>query len=235
MQKTPNSVMHKPNKVPSSLYTADEVSRALGSWLSGERILDLAEHAYMPHYRIDGGPPIFSLKEVKAWIAENLVSQCAGEPLPVVGEIVIVREPPAPIHKPPRALRQIEGLRELPMEEIEAGIYFLCTDMDVMYIGQSTSLHGRITEHRYSEAKKGKWVRVFFLPCLASELNHLEGALIRALAPPLNGRNIGGRPCAPGDPRRDADLIAAICTTLDVPAVDLTARGGASIDCRETT
>ena len=61
----------------------------------------------IPHFRIDGGPPLFSLGGLKEYVRRYLVTVCPGEPLPINLRPVI-QQPPAPATIP-RALAEVEA------------------------------------------------------------------------------------------------------------------------------
>lgn len=62
-------------------------------------------------------------------------------------------------------------------------IYFLCKNNRVVYVGQSTSLTGRLNQH----ANTGKdFDEVFYVRCHAEKLDKTEKHYIEKLNPPLN-------------------------------------------------
>ena len=65
------------------------------------------------------------------------------------------------------------------------GIYFLKCDGEIVYIGQSRSVYGRISTHK-NEGRK-KFDKVIFLPCHVNDLNDFEGFFINLLRPKYNG------------------------------------------------
>ena len=71
MNPPQHSITYKTDNYPTSLKTHHEMSEAVSGGLSAERIMELADSGYMPHYRIDGGIPLFKVTEVKAWISQN--------------------------------------------------------------------------------------------------------------------------------------------------------------------
>jgi hypothetical protein len=63
-----------------------------------------------------------------------------------------------------------------------SGVYFLCLDGDVVYVGQSIAVGVRVGSHAGSKPCD----RIFALPVPPSELDAVEGAFIRILKPRLN-------------------------------------------------
>lgn len=63
------------------------------------------------------------------------------------------------------------------------GIYFLIADNDVIYVGQSIDVFGRIARHR----RDGRMFDSFaFMPCAKDRLDKTEAAYILAFMPWLN-------------------------------------------------
>ncbi|WP_321905206.1 GIY-YIG nuclease family protein [Paraburkholderia tropica] len=115
-------------------------------------------------------------------------------------EAELLAGPPAPIKRAPvkRASRPkfyptptVDNL--LSIEEIVAasspycavvGVYFLIQDNELIYIGQSTDVHGRISQHR----KDGKpFDRFYIIECPVEMLSLTESKYILMFQPPLNG------------------------------------------------
>jgi hypothetical protein len=61
------------------------------------------------------------------------------------------------------------------------GVYFLCREGAVVYVGQ-----GKIAGSRAMQHKDKQWDEVFVLPCKQDQLNRVEAALISVLKPPYN-------------------------------------------------
>lgn len=65
------------------------------------------------------------------------------------------------------------------------GVYFLRKGDEIVYVGQSISVYGRVAQHK----REKDFDTVTFLPCQPEDLNNLEGFFIRLLRPRLNGSN----------------------------------------------
>lgn len=168
-----------------SLKTAEEVAAAVR--MSAARLRELAEVDVIPHFRIDGGPPLFSLGGLKEYVRRYLVTVCPGEPLPI-NLRPVVQQPPAPATIP-RALAEVEArLCEIPPLEYPPCVYFLVLKQEIVYVGQSRNLLSRLGQHR-EDGKR--WDRVLYLPVQADCLLTVEAQWIRVLCPPLNR---AGRP-----------------------------------------
>ena len=74
----------------------------------------------------------------------------------------------------------------MPTAHLERGgvIYFLLIELEVVYVGQTTSLGARIATHL--KEKAGEFDRVLYMFVPIENLVQVETQFIRALAPPLN-------------------------------------------------
>ena len=200
---------------PTGLKTADEIAEVVG--VTPERIRELAAAHMIPHWRVDNGSPLFKLTEVKKWAAKNLMTRIEGGELPLALRIMI--DPPAAKDAPP-ALREIRNLRAIPIHEYPPGVYFLVGKHGrkpdvVLYVGQSINPLARVGQHRKDRA----FERAYYIPVPSWMLDGVEGALIRALNPPLNS---GARAtaCGPGDPREDARMLEEYAPGVRLPVVN---------------
>ncbi len=163
-----------------SLKSAGEIADRLG--IPETILLNLANEGFIPHYKLRGiEGPWFMWKETRYWIRANLVTRVNGNPLPKTPIIV------APDHIPsarydavPFSLQGVEGLREY-VPDFFCGVYFLCCDGQVVYVGQSHHIPQRLRQHGDK-----KFDRVFFLHVPQYCLDELESKFIRLLNPSLN-------------------------------------------------
>lgn len=81
-------------------------------------------------------------------------------------------------------LANIRGMEEVT-EETFSGIYFLCQDEEIVYIGQAKNVGHRISDHKGSGARKPH-NRVFFLKVHPDNLNSVERFFIERYRPILN-------------------------------------------------
>lgn len=171
---------------PVGLKSLGEISEILA--VSEERIMSLVEGGFIPHYRIDGEPPLFRVVETKDWAANNLLKKYDGAALPP--QMILnkgVENPPLDFSTLPAEMRNLDGLRDVSdWIGRTCGIYFLIDAGAIVYIGQSVHAASRVCQH----TKDKKFTAAYFLPIPKSELNRVEGALIRHFAPPLNGGQV---------------------------------------------
>lgn len=81
-----------------------------------------------------------------------------------------------------RDLPTITGLVPIKLE-YGPGVYFLCLNQKVIYVGQSVTLLNRLVRHQRTR----RFDSVHFLPCRDNkEMNRLEAKYIKELRPPLN-------------------------------------------------
>lgn len=181
MDKSNHVVAHFTDEWPTGLKTADEISEQVKGAIPAARIIELADAGYAPHYRIDGGAPLFLPPEIKRWMAKNLLQRRDGASLLDAMRVVVAAPPVQDM--PPKSIRNIGALRQMPSCEYEPGVYFLCDGDDVVYVGQSVQPTARIATHVTTKT----FDRAYLLPVPPSELNEVEGAFIRVLTPRLNG------------------------------------------------
>lgn len=175
--------MRERKTMPKNLKTASEISDRCN--IAKERILELVETGHIPHYRIDGGPPRFQITETRKWIANNLVNHCEGKPFPQPIKVFVPWEKTKEL--PPESIRNIDGLMQIDTPDYPPGVYFLCNNDRVMYVGQTTNLWGRIGSHLRD--KRREFDSVFFLSVPQSRLDEVESAFIEILTPPQNKNN----------------------------------------------
>lgn len=174
------------------LYSADEVIARIGKRIGGfsvARLLELADAGYCPCVRIDGGSPRFSVRAVSSWIRENMMQVQDGMPLPRVLHVArasVAGDIPfrCPISIEP--LSQYLRLINEALLEAQPGVYFLIKDHTVVYVGQSRHVFARVAGHAAQHRKT--FDCAVYLPIPSSELDPVEAAFIRLLAPPLNAR-----------------------------------------------
>lgn len=195
---------------PTNLVTAREAAVELG--IPEERLLELTEAGYAPHWRIDGGPPLYRMPDLKKWGARNLVARCEGRPLPMQVHLDIHLDA-VPCLNAPKSIRDISGLVELPCGSAP-GVYFLVTGDEVVYVGQSVSPLNRIGTHVNQRGQL--FDRVFMIPVPKPMLDAVEGALIRWLRPRLNYTK-DGELRAPGQPENDVQIIERLFPSVTKP------------------
>lgn len=175
------------NSIPTRLWTADELSVDLGKKgikITVERILELANSLFMPHYRIDNGEPQFVIQEAVRWISGNLLQRIDGYELPMELRVTTESVPNVGSRDTPMELHKIaDKLITQPIMHNVCGVYFLCRLNKILYIGQSHNCASRIANHGITGKK---FDCAYILPCPVTELDSLEGSFIRAIKPPLN-------------------------------------------------
>ena len=191
-----------------TLKTAAEASEKVR--ISPERLVELSDARLCPHYRVDGGEPLFVMADIKEWVAEHLLERYEGSELPF--RVIVNRLEPAhngSIEPPPIEIASVKSLAAIQadFDQSEAhscisGVYFLCKADKVVYVGQSTNVFSRVFAH----ATDKDFDRAFFLPCAKSSLDQVEGAFIRTLKPELSR----GAPARTATP--DQDVVDRYCT-----------------------
>ena len=197
LNQTQTRYTTKDEKWPTSLKTAKEISEQLR--IPEERIKELADGHFLPHWRVNGGVPLFQLAEVKKWAAKNLLERVDGEELPFELRLMVLPPKALPENAPPE-IREIKNLRQMNTADASPGVYFLVKKNKVVYVGQSVTPYARIASHRDK-----KFDSAYMIPVPSSMLNAVEGALIRAMNPPLNS---GDKNIAIGPGKREDDFFS---------------------------
>ena len=203
MEQLPHRVDALTTEWPSNLISLEQAAPAIS--ISCERLQLLADGGFAPHYRIDGGPPMFRVAELRRWAGANLVEQVEGRELPAPIRVITAAPRILDYRKVPTGLREVIGLCDVTDEIKRTGIYFLCRDGCLLYVGQSINVAARVTEHY----RRYEFDSVLFLPWPGDDLNRIEAALIRELRPPLNGKSANGKMIASRS-EIDALTIASI-------------------------
>lgn len=165
------------NYWPTNLVLAADAAKEIN--ISEERLLDLANSKIAPHYRLDGGGPLFKVSELKKWAGENILHKYEGKELPINLRLVV----PFPEAKdPPEELSKMDGLKEVLDFERPSGVYFLINDGRVVYVGQTREIMLRLYTHR----KQKDFDKVYMIEVPNQELDTVERKLIKVLDPPLN-------------------------------------------------
>lgn len=196
----------------NKLKPAKELKGKIAEIFTEEEILQLAKDFALPHYVLINPVSkaeyyLFSPGEVQDWVYAN----CLRRNEPVVAESLTIYNFDTTLHKVglddtiPMELASVKNLFKLPLEILNTppGVYFLCDEKDIVYVGQSINVANRIATH-LSEAEK-QFNQVYFIPCHISHLNHLESSMIRYFKPKYN------QTCGVAN-IRDKSLFASLCT-----------------------
>jgi hypothetical protein len=164
------------------LITLDELIIKLKGFFTKRDILYFAKNKYMPYHEIGGSQVGYRYKEVISWIIKN-ASRYSSVGVDVHPSIIRFRSRvrKEAKHLIPDSLKDIINLT--PMEiGYPSGVYFLCQDEKVVYVGQSVKPSSRIPHHY----KDKKFNRVFLLPVPEQKLLQVEHKYIREFEPLYN-------------------------------------------------
>ena len=173
--------------------TPEEAAKSLGHTISAQRLIELADAGYAPHYLIDGRGPWFKIAELREWFDHNAVQARGGLPMPTRLSL-IVPAASRPASDAPASISRLIGLRHIdPAHLLCPGVYFLCQGDEVVYVGQSVSVPDRVMSHiREARRPAGKTFdpsRIFYVPVPESELLRVESGFIGRLRPRYNGES----------------------------------------------
>lgn len=169
----------------ANLLTIDQFCEKINWVLKPARILELCQSRMMPHYDVDGEIRL-AYTEGKTWLNNNLVIQSQAIKLPDVIRVsdIVVKDVPVDI---PTELKDLSRhLQHLPLNSATyanvSGIYFLCKENKVVYVGQSTQVAQRVGNHICCK----EFDYIYYIRCPKSELDYLETRLIEAIRPKYN-------------------------------------------------
>jgi hypothetical protein len=192
----------------TSLLSPEDMSDRLRGVVSAERLVELADCGLAPHYTVDG-KVMFGSTETKEWVNHNLVVRHKGRHIGD-GIITIINVMPSAEESPPPPLSiraMADKLIPVSIKSAETvgcpGVYFLCHEGEVVYVGQGKSVFGRMGAHIGDKT----FDSVFFVRVPKSDLDYVEGRLIRVLEPKYNGRSKNGKLVGPigyGEPSEES-------------------------------
>lgn len=194
----------------NKLKRIEDCKGRLKEMVGDEGVLQLARDGVCPHYILTN--PItkeetlwFVPSEINDWFDNNFVRYNEGYFTPKYDFLYFNKDLNKISGVVPDELLRIKDLYELPLQHIctPPGIYFLCKGKSIQYIGQASSVSGRILTH-ISEGLKD-FDAVYFISCPINRLNELESALIRYFAPPLN------RTCRIQPSQKDVVIVDSLC------------------------
>jgi hypothetical protein len=174
----------KANLNVAFLMTADEVEGRLGGRVSATRIEAWADSLVIPHYELEG-EKLFDWEETRIAIYNNLLVRREANPVRVLAVKHCLPGEQAP---PPDVLSRFsQHLVRLHLSSLcEAkwpGIYFLCLDGKVVYVGQTAKMIAtRVPQHCSSKL----FDSAFCVRLDPLDLNYVESELINELKPLYN-------------------------------------------------
>lgn len=194
------------------LRSAKELKGKIKELFTDQQLEELARNYGLPHYvltnPIEGKDYIYFIQQdINEWIAENCIkkNECKIEQTLRFLHFNADEHRATCSDAVPPQLSRIRSLFKLPIDVLSTppGIYFLCEDEEIVYVGQALNVARRIGEHMTEE--KRSFNQVYFIPCLVNNLLEFESALIRWFRPRYNFQKYG-----PAN-ERDAALFDAIC------------------------
>jgi len=173
----------KPTKEMHTVLDAKQISEELeirGYPFSAERIIELARQELIPFVLVDGKELRFFKKRTVDYIKQNLVFE--KEPIPFPKPYPVYLNEPAPYKDIPMALRGMSSfLYRVDSPLFLCGVYFLCSESAVVYVGSSTNIFSRVISHGNRGHDKS-----FYIIVPEKVLMAVEGAFIKILKPEQN-------------------------------------------------
>jgi hypothetical protein len=173
---------------PERLKTADKITGKIKEVLKPLEINELAKKQEIPHYLLVN--PLtkeeifcFVQDEVNEWF-KSYIRQIPVKTPPVINFMRYKQQCITETDIIPSSLSLIRDLKKIPLSFFETppGVYFLCKDDEIVYIGQARNVSSRVMSH----FKEKEFDSIFYINCHISQLCPLEKALIRYYKPALN-------------------------------------------------
>jgi len=173
------------------LKRLEECKGKIREIIGDEGIMQLAKDNLIPHYVIYN--PItkeesiwFMSGELNQWFDQNCLSYRQGFFEQSYNFMYFDKDLHKADEEAPEELLNIRNLYCLPKGIITTppGVYFLCKNGEIVYIGQAINVAARITTH-ITEGLKD-FDQIYYISCQRHRLNDLEMALIRMYKPKYN-------------------------------------------------
>ena len=160
---------------------ASEAVKLMPGSISEADLIEWAESRLCPHYRVNGGPPLFNRTKLKDWITWNKIEVCDGKPL---CNFISHKVEAVENYKIPSCIAGIDGIIEANLTTVFSGVYFLCKNNEIVYVGQAQSVSNRVGNHCGDGVKD--FDSAFCIPVSISLLNAVEQYYIKAFLPKYN-------------------------------------------------
>lgn len=174
----------------NKLKKAEQIRGKVTEFLSPQDFIHLAEMEEVPHYILTNpltkeNTICFIQSDIDDWFQDYV--QYRNQK--IAPQIIFHTNERAkfkvcPLSHVPPGLASIKGLQQIPFNAFDspAGIYFLCKEQEIVYIGQAQSVFARVSTHK----REKEFDSVYFIPCHVEQLTPLETALIHFYKPKLN-------------------------------------------------
>lgn len=182
----------------NKLRTIGELKGKVTQLFSRQQILEMVDKKLIPHYILTNPLTkteiiLFDNTEINYWLTKHLKENR----IDLEQELHFLCFDPSHFtfdatDKIPPALTQLKRLYKLSKNHYGTphGVYFLCKDEEVVYVGQAQNIRDRVQSHRSEKVKE--FDSVYFILCHIDQLDQIETALIRHLRPKYNVSQNGG-------------------------------------------
>lgn len=168
-----------------TIYTAKDISDTLqkhGYDFTEERIIELANQQLIPYVLVDGRDLRFFKKITLEYVADHLTTFKKALPFPKPYPVYLPEGPKPALGDVPKELSGMTDVLYLvEMRPYMIGVYFLCKDKEVVYVGSSTNVYSRVPAHTDKE-----YDRAYYIIVPELHLTAIESAFIALLNPKYN-------------------------------------------------
>lgn len=153
--------------------------KELEQFLNREAFAKYDKQGLIPHYKING-IKAYKINEVLEWIKEELVEYYDG--FKIISKFYSFNTGiKKPEDIPNELIKHSEELIEFPICTPPC-VYFLLDNIEIVYVGQSINLPGRLTQHTLDK----NFNRALYLPVVKENLLNVERFFIEHLKPKYN-------------------------------------------------
>jgi hypothetical protein len=172
-------------------FSHELTKKVLSFFKNHEELNELAENSILPHYRLvhpitKATSYLFDSDNILEYLISNCITEVSGKELTVLrfGDNYLPSSNTLDI---PDELVGIDNkVYNLPMSWVDtpSGIYFLYLDSELVYIGQTQSIAGRVCQH--IAINKKLFNKVYYIRVDSSSLDRVEVELINRFRPKYN-------------------------------------------------
>jgi hypothetical protein len=177
--------MREFKKLPKTV-TAEMAAQRLSKKnipVSEDDLEGMAADGLVPHIRWQDGSVVFEWDELEDWFVENWLNYYKGTRVPRILQVASLTSKAANSYDLPVGLKPMSrALYKIDDKCVLSGVYFLLDGDEVVYVGQSVNVVGRVYQH-----SEKKFDRAYYLYVVEDERIQVEDAFIRHFKPKYNG------------------------------------------------
>lgn len=180
-------INQEPNKTftIASLKTAKFISDL--TQMTPKRLIQLAQDGFLPHTIVDG-KILFHKPTVLSYIKKHFSEDIEPTILPPKVCFYYSADTKRVNHQtlPKQLMNYHDEILDYSIHMVPPCIYFLVRDIEIMYVGQTVCLPGRVSQH---VKEKPHFNKVYYFPVPKENLLEIERKVILEMEPPWNNES----------------------------------------------